>query len=485
MKPLSISLLGLLSAGLLTAAAPGAQTLPLPPGAGFAWETVGDQPEDHVRDLAFDAGGTLWASYDVSWLDSATNTWVNPTRRSGRAVLPLGLHPASGPARADTVLYTIGVTRRSTDGGVTWEEPVDLGDEALIEIPAGLPYAGRVVVGGRAGYSDDRGATWTLTDYGDAESDLNALLPLPTPERLPGAASGLDPAAPPDWPTGRIVAAGNRGGTFSDDGGASYQRSDWFSETFGLSGQRLTLVRRPDAHPLGPGPRLIMAAAITGDPSKSMWTSDDAGESWVKQSFVYEPQDGPGFSTAAGVFAVPPVGTADAGATGEALVVLGRGHIYRTTDAGDTWSVVGRSPEMNMPGDDFTSYADTAEMGPDGRLYVGITRTGNQTIKVHRTVSPVVVSDAAALPAAPDLGVTVSPNPSRGAVSMSVAVPSAGAVRVEVFDSAGRRLAVLHEGAVRGALSLDVDTAGWAPGVYVVRVTSDASDGTARFTVAR
>lgn len=36
-----------------------AQTLPLPPGAGFEWEQVGDEGVG-AADLWFDAGGTLW-----------------------------------------------------------------------------------------------------------------------------------------------------------------------------------------------------------------------------------------------------------------------------------------------------------------------------------------------------------------------------------------------------------------------------------------
>lgn len=144
-----------------------AQTLPLPPGAGFTWERVGDVVSGGYDALWFDAGGTLWnADVPLRWLDRSqggAGRWVFTTpplpQPSGRGILTLGPHPTGGPARADTLIVTAGYTRRSTNGGATYDVEVEAFDWALAEIPPGVPHARRVLAGNEGGYSDDRGAT--------------------------------------------------------------------------------------------------------------------------------------------------------------------------------------------------------------------------------------------------------------------------------------------------------------------------------------
>ena len=78
------------------------------------------------------------------------------------------------------------------------------------------------------------------------------------------------------------------------------------------------------------------------------------------------------------------------------------------------------------------------------------------------------------------------PNPSRGRTALAVSLPSAAAVRVELVDGRGRRLAVLHDGALpAGRSRLDVPTAGLPAGVYHVRLSGAEASATVPLTVLR
>ncbi len=85
----------------------------------------------------------------------------------------------------------------------------------------------------------------------------------------------------------------------------------------------------------------------------------------------------------------------------------------------------------------------------------------------------VVAGEAAPLPTT--LGLTVAPNPVRGTASLRLSLAAPGRVEVEAYDVTGRR--VYAEGVDAGAAGthlLRVDAAAWAPGLYVVRATTDS-----------
>ena len=428
----------------------------------------------------------------MQWVDLSTGAqgiWMTPQgplpRPFGRGILTLGSYQSGGASRADTVIVAIGGIYRSIDGGRNWTQPSPHGDHVLYEIPAGLPHAGRLLVGNGPAFSDDRGATWSEIRFTGDEIpfSIRAFLALPRTDALPGATSGRDPAAPPGWPIGRIVGVGYGGlAVLSDDGGDTYRPANVLQ--FGYSTVAVALVRRPDTHPLGPGPRLL--AGFRGDAqSARVWWSDDAGETWTRGPLLPEPIDGPGAPRVTGLFALSEPGEADPGAGGRALVVLARGHIYHTTDGGETWAVVGRAPGIVSSGGSTDTYVGTSELGPDGRLYIGIQGLGTFNW-MWRTTDPFVVASEV-VPATPSgLSLSVRPNPTSTSASVVVTAPAPGDAVVTVLDVTGRAVATVHVGPVSaGETPFALDTSGWAAGVYVVRAAVGAQTQTARLVVAR
>ena len=80
--------------------------------------------------------------------------------------------------------------------------------------------------------------------------------------------------------------------------------------------------------------------------------------------------------------------------------------------------------------------------------------------------------------------VRVAPNPARGDVRIRVEVDQPGAVRLDVVDALGRRVARLADG-VWSAGGRDVAVSGLAPGVYLAVLDADGRRQSVRFTVVR
>ena len=80
-----------------------------------------------------------------------------------------------------------------------------------------------------------------------------------------------------------------------------------------------------------------------------------------------------------------------------------------------------------------------------------------------------------------------TPNPSAGAARVAVRLAEAGAVRVEVYDVLGRRVASSEGAALAAGVErmVGVPTAGLAPGLYVVRVAGPSVEATRTLTVVR
>jgi uncharacterized repeat protein (TIGR03803 family) len=78
------------------------------------------------------------------------------------------------------------------------------------------------------------------------------------------------------------------------------------------------------------------------------------------------------------------------------------------------------------------------------------------------------------------------PNPFEGRTQLTLEVAEVQSVRVEMFDGLGRRVAVVHDGALEaGAHALLFDGSRLPAGVYVVRVTGETFSATRLVTLVR
>ena len=78
------------------------------------------------------------------------------------------------------------------------------------------------------------------------------------------------------------------------------------------------------------------------------------------------------------------------------------------------------------------------------------------------------------------------PNPVRGTASVTLALPTTGAVRVAVYDALGREAVVAFDGVLTaGSHRVPLAVLLLAPGAYVVRVQAGAGSAAVRLAVAR
>ncbi len=161
------------------------------------------------------------------------------------------------------------------------------------------------------------------------------------------------------------------------------------------------------------------------------------------------------------------------GADGTLFAGADRGApVLRSLDDGQSWAPVADGlPE--------TEYAIDLALGADGVLWAALGRGG-----LFRTTAPAVVSADTEAPEEA-FGVTVAPNPARGASAVTLALPVAeAALRVTVVDALGRAVARLHDGpASAGALRLALPPL--PAGVYVVRAVADGQTASRRLVVVR
>lgn len=127
--------------------------------------------------------------------------------------------------------------------------------------------------------------------------------------------------------------------------------------------------------------------------------------------------------------------------------------------------------------------APTPRASFDGRLFLSgfTTRTGRELF----AYTPATTSTSAAAEARTALS-PLFPNPSYERASLLVSVGRPQQVRIGVHDLLGRKVAVVHEGALaEGAHTLTLDTTHLAPGAYLVHATGEGWQVTRPFTVVR
>lgn len=461
------------------------------PGPG--WETVGNCRAATTRNLRFDAAGTLLTvDGDIDTLDT---TGGRPGVWRRVAITPhylniTGLLPLSTP---DSAVAGTNESYRTVNRLQTWTPTgAALYPQTLYATPPGAARAGRLFAGGSSSplkLSDDRGASWhPPTAY-------------PPGYNLDPTAVAAYPTGPGPWGAGypgRILAGGfSFGVAVSDDGGDTWRPSGLWTPGYGI--YQVAVLARPAAE--GGGLRAVATGYINGSGTGcvNVWTSDDGAITWTQRPLLCEPCDAPGCPRSLALLSLAQRQTGGAPVSGaavawpetewettEALVVLGRGGVFRTTDGGATWirelGPAGQAP-IEWSRNDIPS---SATLGPDGRLYVGTVRGGPDRTWMVRTAEGFAVSSSPqAPPQAAPLTVSVRPNPAGGQVTVAVSLASSLSVRVVVLDVRGREVARLHDGPATGALALSLDASGLAPGVYTVRATSEGIPATARLTVTR
>ncbi|HLA64031.1 MAG TPA: T9SS type A sorting domain-containing protein, partial [Rhodothermales bacterium] len=123
----------------------------------------------------------------------------------------------------------------------------------------------------------------------------------------------------------------------------------------------------------------------------------------------------------------------------------------------------------------------------DGTIIVGSGTNTQGAELAYRAGAP--FATAAEGEPGPSTGLTLSasrPSPATGDAALTLTLDAAQAVRVEVFDGLGRRVAVLHDGTLgAGAHTLWLDVAALPPGLYVARAAGADGTATRRVTVAR
>ena len=114
-----------------------------------------------------------------------------------------------------------------------------------------------------------------------------------------------------------------------------------------------------------------------------------------------------------------------------------------------------------------------------GGLYLTYARVGPLSYGTS-----IVAGEGGAPPVA--LALRIEPNPVRERATLRLLTPMTDAVRVEVYDALGRRVAAADLGArAPGEHALALDVSGWAQGLYVVRAaTAGGRVATARLVRA-
>lgn len=164
--------------------------------------------------------------------------------------------------------------------------------------------------------------------------------------------------------------------------------------------------------------------------------------------------------------------------------------------SGDVLTVYGRDAAGVWREDAVLDPAPTYPWGGrlsavDGRFvaaaaYTSTTERGTESGVVNLLDLRSVVAGEGPVASATRVLAVSGANPTRGRSEVTVTLDAAAPVAVALFDALGRRVAVLHEGALgAGPTRLGVDASGLPPGVYVVRAEGPFGAASARLAVVR
>ena len=132
---------------------------------------------------------------------------------------------------------------------------------------------------------------------------------------------------------------------------------------------------------------------------------------------------------------------------------------------------------------------------PPGAYATGITADPDNEVEefdeTNNTAGPGFITITGAVSSepgaeAPGVWLAAWPNPAAGALTVQYQLPAPGEPRITVHDALGREVVTAASG-TRGAgeHEASVDTNGWTPGVYVVRLTAGDAVATRTVTIVR
>lgn len=470
---------------LLGASLAAAQPASLPDT--LRWELVGP----HVPLGADTTGGTdgitfvgdtlLASTFDgVFRLAPGDEDWtlVSPPRSHSGTLVAFALGSGRHAAFVDGTALSL---YRSADGGRRWDRV--LGDATVLPVraPDGALLVGTNTFGNGAPSvlrSADGGLTWAVYgEYAGVYPYTFAVLP-------PSAAS----------PAGRLVAADGFGLVYSEDGGLTWAvAEDTWNEYRCYTAHAVVQGRRDG----GRDGRVLAGCYEFAGNRSVVLASDDGGQTWAEMF------ESPQVGGALRLFGGP-----DGAAYAYLLTQEEMPELWGSDDGGETWRDLGRVeatwpvgappegvPSWVPPGGPWADWpfgSSQFAFGPDGHLYVGGIPAQQVAYDepgggVFRTREPVVAVAAESVPpeAGSDFGVRVFPNPSSGTVTVALGGTSPGqTVRIAVFDTLGREVALLHEGAAGAGARYTVERGVLAPSTYVVRASAGSSVSTATLIIA-
>ncbi len=152
------------------------------------------------------------------------------------------------------------------------------------------------------------------------------------------------------------------------------------------------------------------------------------------------------------------------------VVVYDNSGSTQRRDAGSLADAFGVPSDQIATGDDANN---SVQRNPDGTYSPGTPSPGQSSVNAEETA-----------PGAFELSAP-QPNPTGTVARLQLSLDAAQSVRVELFDTLGRLVTTLHDGAASNDLTVSVDAASLAPGVYVVRAVGERSSATRQLTVVR
>ncbi|MEL6614628.1 MAG: T9SS type A sorting domain-containing protein [Bacteroidota bacterium] len=463
-------------------------------------EVMGGLEESCVTDVAAPGGaGPAFysAAFDAfGW--PHTSPEAVPSTSFARGVQQNGTDVAVTPADP-LVAVTVGArnggylpaSRITRDGGQTWTDlpglgdPIDPGDPCV-----GFLTAGNIAISAtdpdRMVWSPQRQIVPACTGYSEAV--------ITPPHVTSDAGQTWRPIQGYDVPSGNWAAGGDfvvsqhlvadrvDGGAFysyvkklDDENGTELWRSLDGGETWENACENcLPDFRFPrlQAHPGRAGEVWGVFRKIGGsDAQADLFRSTDYGSSWGQVTTAD--------SVWAFGFGAPLAPEAPHTVYAHAMVDGVEG-IYYSTDDAATWQRFGGDERVpiglfeGMMGD------------PDvpGVVYAGTTCRGAWV----GALTPATASGEGADGGSRLRLEAPRPNPASGVAQMTVTVPEAGVLRVEVLDALGRRVYAAPEASVGAGVhpvAIDAAALGLAPGAYIVRVSVGDASAAQRLTLVR